>query len=117
MNPDELVNTWFKKWEIGDFKNLPIAHNFNHTSPFGIIKGKKSYIDLVNKNKDKFLGYKFNILDKIFNKESASVRYIARQGKDFTLNVSEWYYFKNGLIESIIAYYHIGDIKEDRKLK
>lgn len=117
MNPEEQVTEWFEKWENGDFFNLPISENFCHTSPFGTIQGKKSYLDLVSQNKDKFLGYKFEILDKIFNKESASVRYIAKQGNDFTLNVSEWYYFNNGLIEKIIAYYHIGDIKEDRKLK
>ena len=45
----------------------------------------------------------------------ACVRYKAIQG-DFSLDVSEWYYIKNDLIEEIIAYYHIGEIRDERKL-
>lgn len=46
----------------------------------------------------------------------ACVRYTARQGEDFSLDVSEWYYFENDLIREIYAFYHIGEIREERKL-
>ncbi|GAA4278901.1 hypothetical protein [Aquimarina mytili] len=115
MNSKDLVQQWFKKWEEGDFLNLPISEKFKHTSPFGVIDGKKNYINLVQNNKDKFLGYRFNLLDEIYEKTKACVRYQAIQG-DFTLDVSEWHYFKKDLIEQIVAYYHIGEIQEDRKL-
>jgi hypothetical protein len=74
---EELVTIWFKKWTDGDFLELPISKNFKHTSPFGTINGKQKYVQMVENNKDKFLGYKFEILDKIFSKEQACVRYIA----------------------------------------
>jgi len=45
------------------------------------------------------------------------VRYTARQGKDFKLDVSEWYYRENDLIREIIAYYHIGEVREERKIE
>ncbi len=45
----------------------------------------------------------------------ACVRYTAIQG-DFILDVSEWHFVKNDLIEAIVAYYHIGEIRDDRKL-
>ena len=94
---------------------MPISENFKHTSPFGTINGKKEYVNLVEANKDKFLGYRFEIQDEIYDKDKACVRYTAVQG-DFELDVSEWYYEKNDLIESIVAYYHIGEIREERKL-
>ncbi len=115
MDLKELINSWFSKWEEGDFYNLPITENFKHTSPFGTIDGKKQYISLVEANKDKFLGYRFELHDEIFEKEKACVRYTATQG-DFTLDVSEWYYAENGLIERIVSYYHIGEIQESRQL-
>ena len=99
----------------GDFLDLPIADNFKHTSPFGTIDGKKAYLDLVQENKDKFLGYHFDIHDAIYEEDKACVRYTGVQG-DFTLDVSEWYYVKDGLIVEIIAYYHIGEIREERQL-
>lgn len=116
MNTKTLVKTWFDKWHNGDFRQLPISENFKHTSPFGTIDGKKEYIKLVEDNQDKFLGYQFNLHDGIYENNRACVRYTAIQ-EDLTLDVSEWYYMKDGLIYEIIAYYHIGDIREDRKLK
>ena len=97
--------------------NLPITEDFSHTSPFGTIEGKKEYEELVHSNKDKFLGYSFEIHDGIYFEDRACVRYTARQGEEFKLDVSEWYYFRNGLIHEIIAYYHIGEIREERKLE
>ncbi len=116
MSPKQLVKNWFDKWEEGDFLNLPISENFSHTSPYGTINGKEQYIKLVEANKDKFLGHRFGIHDEIYEKNRACVRYTAIK-ENFSLDVSEWHYCKNGLIEKIIAYYNIeGEISEERKL-
>ena len=54
MNPKKITALWFSCWEEGLIHQLPIADNFIHQSPFGIVKGKEKYIDWVNANKDKF---------------------------------------------------------------
>lgn len=113
---EKLVKQWFSKWEEGDFRNLPVTDNFSHVSPYGTIAGKERYIELVDSNKDKFLGHRFEIHDELYGKDRACVRYTAIQD-DFSLEVSEWYYINGGLIEEIVAYYNIsGEISEDRKL-
>ena len=106
MELQELVERWFKQWEEGDFLSLPISDNFKHTSPYGKINGKKTYIELVSSNKDKFLGHKFQIHDTLYGEKTACIRYTAIQG-DFRLEVSEWHYIKDHLIEEIVAYYNI----------
>ncbi len=116
MSIEKLVNDWFTKWEKGEFRDLPISDSFRHTSPFGTIEGKDAYLKLVQENQDRFLGYQFDIHDRIFRDDSACVRYTAKQN-GFMLDVSEWYYVKNDLIEQVIAYFHIGDIRQERKLK
>lgn len=126
MNPDQfklssmklkdLVKIWFEKWENGDYLNLPISDHFEHNSPFGTIKGKKTYLEVVKKNEEKFLGQTFELHDAIYVNDRACVRYTAKQGRDFSLDVSEWYFVKDNLIEKIIAYYHIGEIRKDREL-
>jgi hypothetical protein len=115
METIELVKIWFQKWETGDYHNLPISDNFRHTSPFGVTEGKNKYISMVEANKEKFLGYRFELHDEIFEKNKGCVRYTAIQG-DFKLDVSEWYYVQDDLIEEIIAFYHIGEIRNERKL-
>ncbi len=117
MESKKLIENWFQKWEEGDFHQLPISQKFKHTSPFGTIDGKRAYLEVVEENKDKFLGYRFDIHDTLYGIDKACVRYTAKQGKDFSLDVSEWYYFKDNLIEEIVAYYHIGEIQEKRKIE
>ncbi|MGI9551309.1 MAG: nuclear transport factor 2 family protein [Aurantibacter sp.] len=112
MQPKELIKVWFDKWEGGNFQNLPISENFRHTSPYGTINGKKEYLELVKANKDKFLGHRFEIHDIISDEDKVCVRYTAVQ-KDFRLEVSEWHFVKNGLIEEIVAYYNI----EEERIK
>ena len=117
MNTRSLVKQWFEKWENGDYLDLPISENFRHTSPFGTIEGKKAYLDLVRENEDKFLGQTFDLHDGIYEHDRACVRYTAKQGREFSLDVSEWYYFRDNLIERIVAYYHIGEVRDERKLQ
>lgn len=114
---EHLVKEWFDKWASGNYMELPIAENFQHTSPFGTIDGKEAYLDLVRTNEDKFLGYVFELHDTLYEADRACVRYTARQGEDFKLEVSEWYYPEGDLIGEIIAYYHIGEIREERQLE
>jgi hypothetical protein len=115
MELNRLVNNWFDKWKKGDYLHLPISDDFKHTSPFGTINGKKEYMSLIEANKEKFLGYRFDIHDEIYDKNRACVRYTAIQ-EDFNLDVSEWYYAKHDLIRAIVSYYHMGEIPEERKL-
>lgn len=117
MKPQEIVKEWFKVWEEGDFHNIPVTEDFVHVSPYGTINGKETYLNLVETNKDKFLGHRFDIHEELFSEDSACVRYTGIKG-EFRLEVSEWYLFKDNLIKRIIAYYNIeGEINEERKLK
>lgn len=115
MTSKEIVEKWFDIWSAGDYKSLPISEGFSHTSPFGTIEGKRAYFDLVEANRDKFLGYQFKIHDAIYDEDKACVRYTAIQN-GFGLDVSEWHYLKHGLIEKVVSYYHIGEVRGDRKL-
>lgn len=114
-NIKQIVHQWFSIWESGNYRELPISANFCHISPFGTIDGKENYMDLIQANEDKFIGYKFELLDELYDMEKACVRYRCTQG-DFELEVSEWYEIKGNLISNVIAYYHIGDIRKDREL-
>ena len=112
----ELVKKWFKVWQEGDYKNIPEENTFRHTSPYGTIEGKAPYLKLVESNKDKFLGNQIVLRDEIYNERKACVRYTITN-KDFTIEVSEWFFMGENLIQEIVAYYNIeGEISENRKL-
>lgn len=119
MEMKQLVDLWFQKWDEGDFKNIPVTKDFKHTSPYGTVEGKEAYLNLVEPNKDKFLGNEINLHDGLYEENKACVRYtITNNAVGFTMEVSEWFYKKEDLIGEIIAYYNIeGEISEKRKLK
>ncbi len=116
MEIKDLVKKWFTVWETGNFQEIPVTDDFKHTSPYGTIPSKKEYLKLVEANRDKFLGNRILVHDEIYGPDKACVRYTVSKD-DFTMEVSEWLYRKNGLIQVIIAYYNIeGEISEERKL-
>lgn len=77
--------------------------------------GKKAYLDLFEANED-FLGNQIEIHDALYVNNRVCVRYTIRQGDDFCMEVREWLCGGRELIEEIPPYYHIGEIREDRKL-
>ena len=116
MKAKDLVLKWFELWESGNFRDLPLSENFKHTSPYGTIQGKKAYLDLVEDNREKFLEHSFEIHDLIDYEKKCCIRYTAHQGS-FKLEVSEWHYIENDLINEVVAYYNIqGGIDEERKI-
>ncbi len=78
MNNETLVRHWFEHWEEGNFMDLPLTNEFTHTSPFGVIQGKDSYLNIVESNREKFLGYQFDIKDELHGESSSCVRYIGK---------------------------------------
>ena len=116
MDVKQLIHSWFTIWENGNFEDLPIAEHFMHVSPYGVVESKQAYMALVHANKEKFLGHKFEIHDIITTEDKACIRYTAVQD-EFSLEVTEWHYMSQGLIEQIVAYYNIpGEIRADRKI-
>ena len=116
MHSKAIVDKWFDCWTTGEYHQIPITEDFEHHSPFGCIRTKEAYLKLVSENEDKFLGYKFTIHDSLYENDRACIRYTATKD-DFSLDVSEWHYLKDSLIYKIVAYYHIGEIRDERKLK
>ena len=116
MGAQQFVEDWFAKWESEDFMSLPLTSDFRHTSPFGTINGKQEYLRLVEGNKNMFLGYNYTLHDSLYDPDKACVRYTITKA-DFSLDVCEWYYIKHGLIYEVIAYYHIGEVRQERKLR
>jgi hypothetical protein len=116
MQVEELVHKWFNAWDEGDYMSIPVSDNFKHTSPYRTIGGKSNYLKVVEENKDKFLGNRIQIHDKLYGGQHACVRYTITN-QDFRMEVSEWIYTGNELIEKIVSYYNIeGEISDSRKL-
>lgn len=111
-----LVRLWFQKWEEGEFENIPIEENFKHTSPYGTVDSKRRYLNLVEANKDAFLGKHFDIHDEIYEQNRACVRYTLKSEDTALMEVSEWFYMGKDKIQEIVSYYNVGeDVSYEKK--
>lgn len=104
---EPLVERWFEAWQTGDYRSIPVTDGFAHTSPFGTVEGKTSYLRLVEANEGQFLGFAFDLHDQVHARGVSCVRYTARKG-DFRLDASEWFFGTAAGIERIVSYYNLG---------
>lgn len=91
MESRAISKLWFEKWEIGDFYNIPVTDDFVHSSPYGTIRGKSAYMNIIQANRDKFLGHRFEIYVELYKNNKACIRYAAIKD-NFRLEVTEWHY-------------------------
>ena len=101
----QLVDRWFNAFRNRDISTLErdLAEDFVHTSPFGEIKGKDAYLELVRTNAEAFFNHTINILDVFDCGDKIAVRYIVDE-----MPVCECHYVEDGKISKIYAYYHFG---------
>lgn len=105
-----VVQRWIDCWETGDIAALPITDDFTHTSPFGTIESKKRYMEIVEKNREDFLGNTLTIIKHIQEDDNVCIQFEqnnANTGLEMT--VCEWYRLKGDLIQEIRSFYNIGN--------
>lgn len=105
------VAKWFACWNSGVIDDLPITDDFRHTSPFGTIDTKTRYLEIVNKNRESFLGNKLAVLKKIVDGNNVCVQFLQTREDDpeFEMTVCEWYVLDGDRIKTIESFYNIGD--------
>ena len=105
------VARWFSCWNTGAIDDLPITDDFRHTSPFGTIQTKARYLEIVNKNRDAFLGNKLTVLRQMVDGDNVCVQFRQTREDDpgFEMIVCEWYVVDGDRIREIESFYNIGD--------
>lgn len=105
------VKKWFSCWNSGDIDNLPLTDDFRHTSPFGVIETRRRYLEIVNRNKQAFLGNKLTVIKYIADGNNACVHFRQTREDDpeFEMDVCEWYVVDGERISQIESFYNIGD--------
>lgn len=105
------VSNWFDCWNSGDIDALPITDDFSHRSPFGEISPKSQYMEIVNQNRDQFLGNRLTILKSIVDGDNVCVQFRQTRDNDpdFEMTVCEWYQLQGDKIQAIESFYNIGN--------
>ena len=100
----QLALAWFDAFRQRTLEDLALADSFVHTSPFGIIRGRQAYLELVQANESAFYSPTLEVVDTIAGETSVAVRYLVNGNP-----ACDWIYTENGQITRIFSYYHYGE--------
>ena len=100
----DVVNNWFKAFRQKDISLLQLAEDFVHVSPFGEIRGREIYLDLIRQNPDAFFSPTIDIIDVLEDGDRFAVRYLLNGNPS-----CDCIYVRDDQIAEIHSYYHYGD--------
>ncbi len=100
----KVVDGWFEAFRDKDISKLELAEDFVHSSPFGEIRGRETYLAMVRENAETFFSRAIEIVDVFDCGDKLAVRYAVggTQACDF-------FYLRDGRIARIHSYYHFGE--------
>jgi ketosteroid isomerase-like protein len=105
---DGLTRQWILVWNDGDPATLPLAPDFQHTSPYGHIEGRERYLDWVLPLATKNVA-KLTIEDVLVSGNQSVVRYQNRLASGETMRACDWLTFSNGELTQVRSYYERPD--------
>lgn len=100
----KIVDAWFDAFREKDISKLKLAEGFVHSSPFGEIKSRKAYLDMVRDNEEAFFSPTLEILDVVEDGDKFAVRYLVNNNP-----ACDCIYVRDGKITKIYSYYHVGE--------
>jgi len=104
MVSKELVDSWFDAFRERDISKLELAEDFVHTSPYGEIKGRDAYLDLVRENSEAFFSPTIEIIDVIDGGDRFAARYLVNGNP-----ACDCIYVNDVQSSRIYSYYVVGE--------
>jgi ketosteroid isomerase-like protein len=102
----QLAEAWFAAFRGKDIAELErlLTEDFAHTSPFGEIKPRQAYLDLVRANPQAFFSPVIELQDIFDCGDKVAVRYLVNDSP-----ACDCIYARDGQIAEIFSYYHYGE--------
>ena len=101
---DQMTCQWILVWNDGDPTTLPLAADFQHTSPYGHIEGRDRYLEWVLPLAAKNVA-ELTIEDVLVSGNQSVVRYRNRLASGDTMRACDWLTFSGGEIAQVRSYY------------
>ena len=114
MNPADdaktLARVWIECWNRGEPDSIPLAEGFTHTSPFGRVSGRQTYLDWV-----KPLAAK-NVTElkihRVMGNDREAVIHFEMETPGGLVQVCDWVVVVDGEIAEIHSFYDATGLRE-----
>ena len=100
---ETLARVWIERWNEGTPDLIPLAENFTHTSPFGRVEGRQTYLDWV-KPLAKQNVTELRILRTLSSSNEAVIHFEMQTPKG-SIQGCDWVVVEDGQITEIHSFY------------
>ena len=100
----EIAESWLVAFQAKDISLLQLADDFVHTSPFGEVRGKDVYLELIRANEDAFFENSIDVIDFLDCGDRFAVRYVVGE-----MRACDVIYVRDERIAEVHSYYHFGE--------
>lgn len=106
---ETLARVWIDRWNEGTPDLIPLAENLTHTSPFGRVTGRQTYLDWV-KPMAKQNVTKLTILRTVSSSNEAAIHFEMQTPKGL-IQVCDWIVVEKGQITEIHSFYDATELR------
>lgn len=103
VNTAELARTWIECWNAGTPDDIPLAADFVHTSPFGRVSGRETYLEWVKPLAAQNVT-DLRILRVLSDGDEAAIHF-EMSTPSGPVQVCDWVRAHNGEIQEIHSFY------------
>ncbi len=102
-NAETLARVWIERWNERAPDLIPLAENFTHTSPFGRVEGRQTYLDWVKPLAERNVT-QLRILRTLSSSNEAVIHFEMETPKG-PIQVCDWVVVRDGQITEIHSFY------------
>ena len=106
---ETLARVWIERWNEGAPDLIPLAENFTHTSPFGRVEGRKTYLDWVKPLAAQNVTH-LKILRTVSSANEAAVHFEMQTPKGL-VQVCDWVVVEDRQITEIHSFYDATELR------
>ncbi len=105
---EQLARAWIDGWNTGKPDEIPLAKDFIHTSPLGVIKGRDKYLAKIKPMAAKNVTT-LEIVKTLSGDSNAAIwfKMVTPNG---LIQVCDWVQTENGEITAITSFYDASDL-------
>ena len=106
---ERLARAWIDGWNAGKPDEIPLARDFTHSSPFGVVKGREKYLAWVKPMAAKNVT-SLEIV-KTLRGDGESAIWFEMMTPNGLVQVCDWVQTDNGEIVAITSFYDATDLR------
>ena len=100
----KVAENWLHAFQQKDISLVALAEGFTHSSPFGVVEGRDTYLNMVRANEAAFFDVELEVQDIITEGDKIAIRYLLNGNP-----ACDCIYIEGDQIAHIHSYYHIGE--------